>query len=409
MSERRAVAETLQYGGTGAEHAVPLPSRTIVYGASEVIPEGALDGTLISARSGTIAQLGGHPARRGMSLAGGPSGRVDGPGPARQRYEAREVLGQGGAGVVLRARDHHIERTVAVKRLRPDLGDEGALSRFLDEMRIVGQLEHPNIVPIHDVGVDERGEHFFVMKLVEGETLEAIIDRLAAGDPETHRRYPHHRRLDLFLGILEAVHHAHQRGYLHRDLKPANVMVSHTGEVLVTDWGIACSLEEAARSGVLAGTPRYMSPEQARRDGLDVRSDVYSLGVLLHELLTLRHYLADVETVSEALEEVQRRQASPFGWVKSRHQAPAPMELFWFVRPALEKDPARRYPDVGEMIRRIKRSNAGFVPIQCHVTFSKRLSSELTRWIDRHPMVFTGALATGVLGGLGAVVLALLR
>ena len=108
-----------------------------------------------------------------------------------------------------------------------------ALARFVEEIRTTGGLEHPNIVPIHDVGLDEKGRYYFIMKYVDGETLESILARLRAGDRETHARYGFERRVEIFKGVLEAIAYAHARGYIHRDIKPANIMVGAFGEVLV--------------------------------------------------------------------------------------------------------------------------------------------------------------------------------
>src|SRR5262249_34878051 len=143
----------------------------------------------------------------------------------RSRYEAEKLLGVGGMGEVVLVRDQDIERKVAVKRLLPELNDPSVVARFADEIRTVGRLEHPNIVPIHDVGVDELGRYFFVMKYVEGETLESIIDKLRARDPAYVAKYSVEARIELFLGVLHALEYAHAQGIIHRDVKPANVMV----------------------------------------------------------------------------------------------------------------------------------------------------------------------------------------
>src|SRR5512144_861010 len=122
------------------------------------------------------------------------------------RYELASTLGEGGVGEVIKARDNDIDRDVAIKRLRPEMrGSHATVLRFAEEVRTVGRLEHPNIVPIHDVGVHENGDYFFVMKYVEGETLEQIIEKLAAGDPEYLRKYDYERRVEIMMGILEAI------------------------------------------------------------------------------------------------------------------------------------------------------------------------------------------------------------
>jgi len=135
------------------------------------------------------------------------------------------------------AQDRDIGRKVALKRLHTPHDHGGtpspsSLARFVDEVRTVGQLEHPNIVPIHDVGVDEAGNYFFVMKYVDGVTLEDVVEKLKAGEPDAVARYTIARRVEMFVGILRALEYAHQRGIIHRDLKPANVMVGDNGEVI---------------------------------------------------------------------------------------------------------------------------------------------------------------------------------
>jgi serine/threonine-protein kinase len=330
---------------------------------------------------------------------------------ARPRFETRRSLGQGGIGEVVAAMDQDIGREVAIKRLRGDVQGAAAVARFVDEIRTVGALEHPNIVPIHDVGVDDDGSLYFVMRCVQGETLESVIERLAAGDPLAHAQWTHERRVHVFRQLLDAVAFAHERGYVHRDIKPANIMVGHWGEVFLMDWGIAkpvgapdipspstgtaSATGERVTSthvGSVLGTPAYMSPEQARGEPVDARSDVYSLCVLLHELLGLKHYLDHCTTVEAVLDGVQHAHAAAPSFIPSPHQAPAPMDMSWYVRKGLAKEPARRYQSVREMIERLDAREEGLVPVQCPVTFSKRMMREQIRFIDRHPMLYMAML-----------------
>jgi len=330
---------------------------------------------------------------------------------ARPRFETRRSLGQGGIGEVVAAMDQDIGREVAIKRLRGDVQGAAAVARFVDEIRTVGALEHPNIVPIHDVGVDDDGSLYFVMRCVQGETLESVIERLAAGDPLAHAQWTHERRVHVFRQLLDAVAFAHERGYVHRDIKPANIMVGHWGEVFLMDWGIAkpvgapdvpspstgtaSATGERVTSthvGSVLGTPAYMSPEQARGEPVDARSDVYSLCVLLHELLGLKHYLDHCTTVEAVLDGVQHAHAPAPSFIPSPHQAPAPMDMSWYVRKGLAKEPARRYQSAREMIERLDAREEGLVPVQCPVTFSKRMMREQIRFIDRHPMLYMAML-----------------
>jgi serine/threonine-protein kinase len=336
---------------------------------------------------------------------------------ARPRFETGRSLGQGGIGEVVAAMDQDIGREVAIKRLRGDVQGPAAVARFVDEIRTVGALEHPNIVPIHDVGVDDDGSLYFVMRCVQGETLESVIERLAAGDRLAHAQWTHERRVHVFRQLLDAVAFAHERGYVHRDIKPANIMVGHWGEVFLMDWGIAKPVgtpdlpspsaggasatgerATATHVGSVIGTPAYMSPEQARGQPVDFRSDVYSLSVLFHELLGLKHYLDHCTTVEAVLDGVQTAHAPAPSFVPSPHQPPAPMDLSWYVRKGLAKEPAMRYQTVREMIERLDDRENGIVPVQCPITFSKRLMRLPIRFVDRHPLLFMALLGVFVLG-----------
>jgi serine/threonine-protein kinase len=178
------------------------------------------------------------------------------------RYEQLKPLGEGGVGEVLLARDRDIERRVAIKRLKPDQRSTASLLRFADEVRAVGQLEHPNIVPVHDVGLDEQGQHYLVMKFVQGETIESIIEKLHAGDPATVARFSHEHRARVFLAVLQAIGYAHGRGIIHRDIKPANIRVGPHGEVTVMDWGLAKTVRRSSAAGSDAASAQRPTPQQ---------------------------------------------------------------------------------------------------------------------------------------------------
>ena len=354
---------------------------------------------------------------------------------ARDRFEAAKVLGRGGVGEVVLARDNDIERPVALKRLLPELeGGAEIMARFVEEIRVLGRLDHPNIVPIHDVGVDPDGRYFYVMKYIDGETLEHVIERLAAGDREYHQRYSFERRTEVFTQVLRGVQYAHAQGVLHRDLKPANIMVGRFGEVVVMDWGLARSREEEdvkrfplddklrtlttprsgraqndklkTMEGSLLGTPAYMSPEQARGEvaALDERSDVYSLSVMFHELLSLEHYLARKSSVTECLAGVLSDPVTPAYAVPCAHQTTVPAELAHFVSHGTSKHRDQRYRSVTAMIDRLQAIRDGKVPVECPVTLMKRAGAETMRAVDRRPgraMVAAGVGATLGLLGVG--------
>ncbi|MCU0722831.1 MAG: serine/threonine protein kinase, partial [Planctomycetes bacterium] len=312
---------------------------------------------------------------------GGASGGGDAP-PAAGAYEDLDEIGRGGMGAVLRSRDRKLDRVVA-KKVLLDARNPSLVRRFEREARLTGLLEHPNIPPVHDLGTDAEGRRFFTMKVVEGETLSAVLGRLAEGDPDALARFPLPRLLQVFLKICDAVAFAHSRDVIHRDLKPANIMIGRFGEVLVMDWGLARVLgkedEEASpaaqggaaqaaaaagdtraessstrapeagpdltRCGEIVGTPAYMSPEQAagKRDAVDRRSDVYSLGGILYEILTLTPPVSG-QTVLETLARVASGSIElPTRAAPSR---PIPRELEAIAMKALSKGRHARYAEV---------------------------------------------------------------
>lgn len=355
----------------------------------------------------------------------------------KDRYRLGARLGVGGMGEAVRADDVDIERPVAIKRLLPEAATAAGLARFVDEVRIVGSLEHPNVVPVHDVGLDAEGRYFFVMKYCDGQTLESIIERLAAGEAEAHATWRWERRIELFFGVLHALAYAHARGVIHRDVKPANVMVGRFGEVWLMDWGVAKrtshaelarvgvpdaprtprSVARTTRQGSIVGTPAYMAPEQARGDHahVDARSDLYAACVLFHELLTTRHYLEHrMGSLTELLDAVQHEtpsilQAGLFG---RAGQGPVPAELLHFVVKGLAKDPAKRFQSASEMIALLQDAIAGRIKVQCPITMSKRMVRETARFIDRHPKLglplFVGLVVSVLLGPI-ALIVALMR
>ncbi|HET9990119.1 MAG TPA: serine/threonine-protein kinase, partial [Kofleriaceae bacterium] len=215
------------------------------------------------------------------------------------RYVLRTLLGSGGMGEVWLAHDVRIDRDIAIKMMR-GYADADAVARFLREARVQGRLEHPAVVPVHDLGPDEHAP-FFAMKRLSGRTLHDVI---VAGDAEWTRR----KLLARFIDICFAIEFAHKRGVIHRDLKPANIMLGEFGETYVLDWGLARIADESepptptrpirtgdlrsdsgsgghTQAGALLGTPGYMSPEQMRGEPIDTRTDVFALGCILFELL----------------------------------------------------------------------------------------------------------------------------
>jgi serine/threonine-protein kinase len=220
------------------------------------------------------------------------------------RYSITDRLGEGGMGEVRRCQDSLLDRSVALKVVRRDADIDDFETRFLREARVQARLAHPGVVPVYDVGRDDNGRVYFTMKRVEGVTVEDVMVALRSGTPLPNaQRYDTRQLLTAFARACLTVDYAHSRGVLHRDLKPANLMLGAYGEVYVLDWGLAkvqdiaddigeiamapARRERETEVGVAMGTPAYMAPEQAWAKPLDPRADVFSLGAILYEILTL--------------------------------------------------------------------------------------------------------------------------
>ncbi len=218
------------------------------------------------------------------------------------RYEIGQEVGRGGMGIVRVARDERIGRRVALKTLLPEeAADEALTAALIQEAQTTGQLAHPNIIPIHDLGVLSGGRAYYTMRLVEGISLADIIARLRIADRKVQQEYGLIRRLTLFQQVCMGLHYAHSRGVIHCDVKPANILLGKFGEVYILDWGIARVIGREGRlqpgTGILSepddrrviGTPFFMSPEQAsgQVELLDARTDIYALGIILYQLLAL--------------------------------------------------------------------------------------------------------------------------
>ena len=366
-----------------------------------------------------------HPG----TVSSGPPAASGAPRPSSglTRYDVRHEIARGGMGAIMTAHDRDLKRTVAMKVLlgvsRETMNKPSTrrqIRRFVAEAQITGQLEHPNIVPVHELGVDGNGRPWFTMKLVDGEELSLLINNLRFDVERKQLAEPlpvaRGRLLEIFGKVCDAVAYAHSRGVLHRDLKPDNVMVGAFGDVLLMDWGIArargadgrdnslldfgddlqapgstrpVQLDAGAEArlthdGSIVGTPVYMSPEQAlgATDEIDERSDVYALGAMLYQLLTLTEpYNGDIEAVLKRVQ--SRRPVEP-----PRHRAPdldIPLELEAICRTAMAPEPRRRYQSVEDLHNDLRRFQAG-LPVSVH---RDTRMQQAVRFVRRNPVVAT--------------------
>ncbi|MEM1452861.1 MAG: bifunctional serine/threonine-protein kinase/formylglycine-generating enzyme family protein [Planctomycetota bacterium] len=324
------------------------------------------------------------------------------------RYRIEQAIGQGGMGQVLRVHDRDLDRALAMKRsLEVAPGDERHARlvrlRFLMEARLTGGLEHPGIVPVHDVGALDDGTPFFTMRLVRGRDLRDVFGQLRNGDPDWTRE----RVLGLVARVCEAVAYAHDRGVVHRDLKPSNVMVGAFGEVYVMDWGLARrlggpdvpasgsdeSLPRVTLAGSVLGTPCYMPPEQARGhiDRVDFRSDVYSVGAMLYHLLAgFPPYLGpnmSTELRDDSAEAVvDRVRAGPPDPIERVARNAAP-ELVAITARAMAREPHERYADMGELADELRAY------LEHRVVRAYRTGAvvELRKWVRRNRLAAAAA------------------
>ncbi len=270
------------------------------------------------------------------------------------RYELEGVVGRGGMAEVYRARDIRLDRIVAIKTLRTDLArDQIFQARFRREAQSAASLNHPSIVAVYDTGEDMATGvpvPYIVMEYVDGRTVRDLLQ-------EGHRLLPE-RSLEIIDGVLRALDYSHQAGIVHRDIKPGNVMVTRNGDVKVMDFGIARAMSDAqatmTQTAQVIGTAQYLSPEQARGERVDSRSDLYSTGCLLYELLTGRPPFTGDSPVAIAYQHVRENPVPP-----SRVEPDVPPWADAIVLKAMAKSPADRYQTAADMRADLQRAASG--------------------------------------------------
>jgi serine/threonine protein kinase len=261
------------------------------------------------------------------------------------RYELEELVGTGGMSSVYRARDRLLERKVALKVLHPHYAeDDEYVERFRHEARSVAQLSHPHIVTVIDRGED-GGQQFIVFEYVDGENLKQLVERTGP--------LPTRRAVELALAIADALSFAHEHGLVHRDVKPQNVLLTPDGDAKVTDFGIARSLDVEhgmTQTGTVLGTSNYLSPEQASGKATTPSTDVYSLGVVLYELLTAEVPFPGDNFVAVAMKHINE---APPDLLERRPDVP--LRLAAAVDRAMAKDPEQRFPTMNDFASELRQ------------------------------------------------------
>ncbi len=316
------------------------------------------------------------------------------------RYELKQVIGQGGLGRVMLAYDRELDRLVAVKELLQQTPE--SVARFQREALVTARLQHPGIVPVHDAGRWPNGSPYYAMKLVEGRDL-ALRIRECSGLAARLALVPN------LVAVCETMAYAHDRRVIHRDLKPSNVVIGEFGETMIVDWGLAKDLDaptqpstesvdpyrnasaELTRAGDILGTPAYMAPEQARGDAVDERTDVYALGAMLYHVLDGAPPRRESSDAATAAGTTRARSTT----VALTTLIDAPPDLRAIVGKAMADDPDARYPSARELAHELRRFEAGQLVSARQYT----LGELVRRWIRKH--------RTGIAFGAVAVVAAL--
>lgn len=259
------------------------------------------------------------------------------------RYEILEKIGVGGMAEVFRGKDHKLNRFVAVKVLKEEFRENrGFIKKFKEEAQAAAGLAHPNIVNVYDVG-NENGIYYIVMELVEGITLKKYIERKG--------RLTVKEATSIAIQVSAGLEVAHNNQIVHRDIKPQNIIISREGKVKVTDFGIAKATTSQTTTSTAMGSVHYASPEQARGGYVDHRSDIYSLGIVLYEMVTGRVPFDGDTAVAVAVKHLQEEMVPPLTYNKE-----IPFSLSQIIRKCMEKSPDRRYQEIGDLLSDLKQS-----------------------------------------------------
>ena len=285
------------------------------------------------------------------------------------RYRRGAVFAEGGQGILYKAEDGVLHRLVAVKMLRPELNwDEQARELFIQEAKVTAQLDHPGVIPIYSLNTDEEKRLFLAMKLVDGKTLKEYLHEIVlhyrvngikAYDESKSLRF----RLNIFLDVCDAIEYAHSRNVMHCDLKPENIIVGRFHETYVMDWGIARLVKEPGydpESWIppksISGTPRFLSPEAVNGEHADQRADIYTLGIILFERVTLR----EAYTGRSTADVVAKIRAGEMAPLAHRFRAKIDSSLKAIIRKAVAADREKRYQTVRELSDDLRKHMAGF-------------------------------------------------
>ena len=287
------------------------------------------------------------------------------------RYEVISKIGAGGMSDVYKAKDHVLGRFVAIKVLKPEFSEDvGFVSKFHTEAQSAAGLEHPNIVNIYDVG-SEDGLHYIVMEYIEGITLKTYIEKMG--------RLTFKEAVSIAIQVGRGIEAAHNKNIVHRDIKPQNIMISTEGKVKVMDFGIARAATSNTIHSDVMGSVHYSSPEQARNGFIDGKSDIYSLGIVMYEMVTGRVPFDGDTTVSIAIQHLQEEMVPP-----SAYAPDLPISLEKIILKCTQKSPSRRYQNIGDLIQDLKKALVH--PNEDFVTVVPLMNQDKTRVISEQEL-----------------------
>ena len=287
------------------------------------------------------------------------------------RYEVISKIGAGGMSDVYKAKDHVLGRFVAIKVLKPEFSEDvGFVSKFHTEAQSAAGLEHPNIVNIYDVG-SEDGLHYIVMEYIEGITLKTYIEKKG--------RLTFKEAVSIAIQVGRGIEAAHNKNIVHRDIKPQNIMISTEGKVKVMDFGIARAATSNTIHSDVMGSVHYSSPEQARNGFIDGKSDIYSLGIVMYEMVTGRVPFDGDTTVSIAIQHLQEEMVPP-----SAYAPDLPISLEKIILKCTQKSPSRRYQNIGDLIQDLKKALVH--PNEDFVTLVPLMNQDKTRVISEQEL-----------------------
>ena len=295
------------------------------------------------------------------------------------KYTNFQDMSRGGTALLRSCWDRVIGRTIAIKTLLPEFKQDWRENRrLLREARVTAQLQHPNTVPVYEIGRDLEVGLYFSMKRISGENFFEVLKRIARKDAQAAADFGTYRRLGIVMDAAQALAYAHARGVIHRDVKPENIWVGNFGEVILLDWGVAKVWghpddsqtaplqplgdqdQTLTMTGQRPGTPLYMAPEQVQNRHVDERTDIFSAGVVLYEMLTLSEPFRG-RTISETFENIVHRDPLPPG-ERIRDGSVVPPQLDEVVMKAIAKQPRDRYQSMLELIAEIRQVRALLSP-----------------------------------------------